>query len=300
MISNAEGVISRRTFKKINFCLPEISPLAAENLNIVSCRSPPFPSNPVIPIGKTGSKAYPPFCWGLPVFICTLTSVALSVITFITFIKPNHCEYNYLNSFQKRGRLSMARRISSIIYLILILMTAGCGYNTIQTNEEAVKAAWGDVEAAYQRRNDLIPNLVEVVKGYAAHERETLTAVTEARAKVGSIQMNKNLLEDPAAFSQFQNAQGAMSSALSRLMVVVERYPDLKANQNFQDLQHQLEGTENRINVARVRYNKAVEVFNGSIRVFPNNLTNKFILGLKLKEPFKAEAGAEKAPKVKF
>jgi LemA protein len=194
----------------------------------------------------------------------------------------------------------MARRLSSIVLLILILITAGCGYNTIQTNEEAVKAAWGDVEAAYQRRNDLIPNLVEVVKGYAAHEKETLTAVTEARAKVGSIQMNKNLLEDPAAFNQFQNAQGAMSSALSRLMVVVERYPDLKANQNFQDLQHQLEGTENRINVARVRYNKAVEIFNGSIRIFPNNLTNKFLLGLKLKEPFKAEAGAEKAPKVKF
>ncbi|HMK66755.1 MAG TPA: LemA family protein [Thermodesulfobacteriota bacterium] len=194
----------------------------------------------------------------------------------------------------------MARRLSNIILLILILITAGCGYNTIQTNEEAVKAAWGDVEAAYQRRNDLIPNLVEVVKGYAAHEKETLTAVTEARAKVGSIQMNKNLLEDPAAFSQFQNAQGAMSSALSRLMVVVERYPDLKANQNFQDLQHQLEGTENRINVARVRYNKTVEIFNGSIRTFPNNLTNQFLLGLKLKEPFKAEAGAEKAPKVKF
>jgi LemA protein len=194
----------------------------------------------------------------------------------------------------------MRRRTGYLFLAIVILLTAGCGYNTIQTNEEAVKAAWGDVEASYQRRNDLIPNLVEVVKGYAKHEQETLTAVTEARAKVGSIQMNKNLLEDPAAFNQFQNAQGAMSSALSRLMVVVERYPDLKANQNFQDLQHQLEGTENRINVARVRYNKAVEIFNSSIRVFPNNLTNKFFLGLKLKEPFKAEAGAEKAPKVKF
>ena len=187
-----------------------------------------------------------------------------------------------------------------LIFSLFLLSLAGCGYNTIQTNEEAVKAAWGDVEASYQRRNDLIPNLVEVVKAYAKHERETLTAVTEARAKVGSIQMNKNLLDDPNAFSQFQSAQSAMSSALSRLMVVVERYPDLKANQNFQDLQHQLEGTENRINVARTRYNKAVEVFNGSIRVFPNNLTNNFLLGLKLKEPFKAEAGAEKAPQVKF
>ncbi len=195
----------------------------------------------------------------------------------------------------------MLKRNYFILMIIgLMVLLSGCGYNTIQTNEEAVKAAWGDVEASYQRRNDLIPNLVEVVKGYAKHEQETLTAVTEARAKVGSIQMNKSLLEDPQAFNQFQSAQGAMSSALSRLMVVVEKYPDLKANQNFMDLQHQLEGTENRINVARVRFNKSVEVFNTSIRVFPNNLTNNFLLGLKLKEPFKAEAGAEKAPKVKF
>jgi LemA protein len=195
----------------------------------------------------------------------------------------------------------MLKRIQAILMVVfLMFLVSGCGYNTIQTNEEAVKAAWGDVEASYQRRNDLIPNLVEVVKGYAKHEQETLTAVTEARAKVGSIQMNKGLLDNPQAFQQFQSAQGAMSSALSRLMVVVEKYPDLKANQNFMDLQHQLEGTENRINVARVRYNKAVEVFNTSIRVFPNNLTNNFLLGLKLKEPFKAEAGAEKAPKVKF
>jgi LemA protein len=188
-------------------------------------------------------------------------------------------------------------------YILLILMLLsfyGCGYNIMQKNEEAVKAAWGDVEASYQRRNDLIPNLVEVVKTYAKHERETLTAVTEARAKVGSIQMSKSMLDDPNAFTQFQEAQGAMSSALSRLMVVVERYPDLKANQNFQDLQHQLEGTENRINVARTRYNKAVETFNTSIRVFPNNFTNKYLLHLKYREPFKAEPGAEKAPKVKF
>jgi LemA protein len=184
--------------------------------------------------------------------------------------------------------------------LLLILSLSGCGYNTIQRNDEAVKASWGDVEAAYQRRNDLIPNLVEVVKAYASHERETLTAVTEARAKVGSVQMSKNIIEDPKAFSQFQEAQAGMTSALSRLMVVVERYPELKANQNFQDLQHQLEGTENRINVARTRYNKAVEVFNTSIRIFPNNLTNKFLLHLALKEPFKADAGAAKAPQVKF
>lgn len=194
----------------------------------------------------------------------------------------------------------MKKVISFGIGIMMLSSLWGCGYNVMQANEEAVKAAWGDVEASYQRRNDLIPNLVEVVKAYASHERETLTAVTEARAKVGSIQMSKNILEDPKAFAQFQEAQGAMSSALSRLMVVVEKYPDLKANQNFQDLQHQLEGTENRINVARVRYNKAVETFNTSIRIFPNSLTNSLLLHLKMKEPFKAEAGAEKAPKVKF
>ncbi len=194
----------------------------------------------------------------------------------------------------------MKKQLMYIAFIWLLLTVSGCGYNVMQANEEAVKAAWGDVEASYQRRNDLVPNLVEVVKAYAKHERETLTAVTEARAKVGTIQMSKNMLDDPKTFTQFQEAQSAMSSALSRLMVVVERYPDLKANQNFQDLQHQLEGTENRINVARTRYNKTVETFNTSIRVFPNNLTNSVLLHLKLKEPFKAEAGTEKAPKVKF
>jgi len=197
----------------------------------------------------------------------------------------------------------MKRHIRHIIFIVvaaMLLGLSGCGYNQMQANEEAVKAAWGDVEASYQRRSDLVPNLVEVVKAYAKHERETLTAVTEARAKVGSIQMSKDMLNNPQAFEQFQQAQGALSSALSRLMVVVERYPDLKANQNFQDLQNQLEGTENRINVARVRYNKAVETFNTSIRIFPNSLTNSLLLHLKPKEPFKAEAGAEKAPKVQF
>jgi LemA protein len=180
------------------------------------------------------------------------------------------------------------------------LTLSGCGYNTIQTNDEAVTAAWGNVEAAYQRRADLIPNLVEVVKGYAAHEKDTLIAVTEARAKVGKVSIGADVINNPQAFSQFQNAQSGLSSALSRLMVVVEKYPDLKANQNFLDLQHQLEGTENRINVARVRYNEAVRVFNTSIRTFPNNLTNNFLLKLPRRESFKADAGAETAPKVKF
>ncbi len=187
-----------------------------------------------------------------------------------------------------------------VIALVMLGSLSGCGYNTMQANEEAVFAAWGDVEAAYQRRADLIPNLVEVVKGYAKHEADTLKAVTEARAKVGSIQMSKDLVNNPQAFEKFQQAQGELSGALSRLMVVVERYPDLKANQNFLDLQNQLEGTENRINVARVRYNKAVQVFNTSIRTFPNSMTNSLLLHLTRKEPFKAEEGAKTAPKVKF
>ncbi|HIJ81548.1 MAG TPA: LemA family protein [Desulfuromonadales bacterium] len=183
---------------------------------------------------------------------------------------------------------------------MLLGMLSGCGYNTMQANEEAVTAAWGNVESSYQRRADLIPNLVEVVKGYAAHEADTLKAVTEARAKVGSMQVNKDVLNNPESLGKFQKAQGELSGALSRLMVVVEKYPDLKANQNFMDLQKQLEGTENRINVARERYNKSVQVFNTSIRTFPNSMTNSMILHLQRKEPFKADEGAKTAPKVKF
>jgi LemA protein len=193
------------------------------------------------------------------------------------------------------------KRLPLLIVAVLILsVLPGCGYNKMQALEEGVFAAWADVEAAYQRRTDLIPNLVEVVKGYAAHESETLKAVTEARAKVGSVQVSKELLADPQAVDRFQQTQGELSGALSRLLVVAERYPDLKANQNFLDLQNQLEGTENRINVARVRYNRAVQEFNTSIRVFPNSLTNSMLLHLTRKEPFKAEEGAATAPKVKF
>lgn len=194
----------------------------------------------------------------------------------------------------------MKRLVIMLTALLSLSVLSGCGYNVMQANEEAVFAAWGDVEAAYQRRADLIPNLVEVVKGYAKHEAETLTAVTEARAKVGSLQVTREALNNPETFAKFQQAQGELSSALSRLMVVVERYPDLKANQNFLDLQNQLEGTENRINVARTRYNKAVQEFNTSIRTFPNSLTNKLLLHLERKEPFKADEGAKVAPKVKF
>ena len=190
--------------------------------------------------------------------------------------------------------------IASLLALMTVAGLTGCGYNTMQAKEEAVFAAWGDVEAAYQRRADLVPNLVEVVRGYAKHEADTLTAVTEARAKVGSVQLSRDAVNDPQAVQRFQQAQTQLSGALSRLMVVVERYPDLKANQNFLDLQNQLEGTENRINVARVRYNQAIQDFNTTTRVFPNSMTNSLLLHLVRKEPFKAEEGAKQAPRVKF
>ena len=189
--------------------------------------------------------------------------------------------------------------VSSLLMGILILLS-GCGYNTLQQNEETVFKAWADVEATLQRRADLIPNLVETVKGYAAHEQETLQAVIEARSKATAVQLSTEDLGKADAMQRLQQAQGELSSALSRLMVVVERYPDLKANQNFTDLQNQLEGTENRINVARQRYNQAVETFNYAIRKFPNSLTNSLLLHLTRKEYFKAEESAKEAPKVKF
>jgi LemA protein len=176
----------------------------------------------------------------------------------------------------------------------------GCGYNSLQMKEEAVFKAWADIESTLQRRADLIPNLVATVKGYAGHEQETLQKVVEARAKASSIQLSSADLSNPEAMRQLQAAQGELSSALSRLMVVVERYPDLKANQSFLDLQNQLEGTENRINVARQRYNEAVELFNGSIRRFPESLTNNILLHLEKKEYFKADEAAKTAPKVSF
>ncbi len=187
----------------------------------------------------------------------------------------------------------------SVILSLTVALT-GCGYNTMQQQEEKVFKAWGDVEANLQRRADLIPNLVETVKGYAAHERETFEAVINARAKATSVKLSADDLGDPAALQRLQQSQGELSSALSRLLVVVEQYPDLKANQNFRDLQNQLEGTENRINVARQRYNQAAEEFNSSIRTFPNSLTNSLLLHLKRKEYIKADEAAKAAPKVKF
>lgn len=192
------------------------------------------------------------------------------------------------------------RHLTFLLLGLLLFSLSGCGYNQIQKNEEGVFRAWADVEATYQRRADLIPNLVETVKAYAAHEQETLKAVTDARSRIGQVTLTAEDLNDPAKMQQFQAAQGSMSGALSRLLLVAENYPDLKASQNFRDLQHQLEGTENRINVARQRYNQAVQTFNASIRTFPNNLTNNFLLKLERKEPFKADAGAATAPKVNF
>lgn len=205
--------------------------------------------------------------------------------------------YSQIHYFME---LNMLKRRLAGVFFIMIFSLTSCGYNKMLSNEEVVKAAWGDVQAAYQRRLDLIPNLVKTVKAYAKHEEDTLVSVTEARSKASSMQLTPELINDPQAFEQFQKVQGQMSSALSRLMVVVEKYPDLKANQNFMDLQNQLEGTENRINVARVRYNEAVRVYNTSIRVFPNNITNNIFLKLQLKNAFTAQEGAETAPEVKF
>lgn len=167
-------------------------------------------------------------------------------------------------------------RFRTILALMLFsLCLHGCGYNTIQVQDEQIKAAWSEVINQYQRRADLIPNLVNTVKGYAAHERDVLTQVTEARARVGAIQATPALINDPQAFAQFQRAQGELSGALSRLLVVAESYPNLKADAQFRDLQAQLEGTENRIAVARNRYIKAVQDFNVTVRAFPTNLTAK-------------------------
>jgi len=194
----------------------------------------------------------------------------------------------------------MQRILRVGLLFLTMVMLSSCGYNSLQMKEEAVFKAWADIEATLQRRGDLIPNLVETVKGYAKHEAETLEAVIAARAQATSVQLTPDQLGDAAAMQKFQDAQGNLNSALSRLMLVVERYPDLKANQNFLDLQAQLEGTENRINVARQRYNQTVEDFNGSIRKFPQSLTNNFILHLDRKEYFKADEAAKATPQVKF
>ena len=188
-----------------------------------------------------------------------------------------------------------------ILTLVLVTQLAGCGYNTFQSQDEQIKAAWAEVVNQYQRRADLIPNLVETVRGFAQQERDVLIGVTEARAKVGSVQATPEVLDDPQAFAQFQEAQGELTSALSRLMVVVERYPELKSDANFRDLQAQLEGTENRITVARNRYIEAVQSYNVTVRSFPSNLTAK-MFGYDTKPTFTVENEAEisRPPQVSF
>jgi LemA protein len=188
-----------------------------------------------------------------------------------------------------------------LVAIVLVPQLAACGYNTFQTQDEQIKAAWAEVVNQYQRRADLIPNLVETVRGFAQQERDVLIGVTEARAKVGSVQATPEVLDDPQAFEQFQAAQGELTSALSRLMVVVERYPELKSDANFRDLQAQLEGTENRITVARNRYIEAVQSYNVTVRSFPSNLTAK-IFGYDTKPTFTVENEAEisRPPQVSF
>jgi LemA protein len=193
------------------------------------------------------------------------------------------------------------RRFFTALAVLSTLSLTNCGYNTIQTNDEQVKASWSDVINQYQRRADLVPNLVSSVKGFTQQEKDVLLGVTNARAKVGSIQATPEMLNDPAAFQKFQQAQGELSGALSRLLVVTENYPQLKSDALFRDLMSQLEGTENRITVARNRYIRAVQDYNVSIRTFPNNLT-AMVFGFKDKPNFTVDNEKEisSAPKVDF
>lgn len=192
-------------------------------------------------------------------------------------------------------------RVFSLLTLMFALVLSGCGYNTIQTTDEQVKAAWAEVLNQYQRRADLVPNLVNVVKAEANFEQETLTQVVEARSKATSIQATPELINDPDAFNKFQQAQGELSGALSRLLLITENYPNLKANQGFRDLQTQLEGTENRITVARNRYIKSVQDYNVTVRSFPNNLT-AMVMGYDVKPSFTVEneEAISKPPTVDF
>jgi len=198
----------------------------------------------------------------------------------------------------KKKIVTMRKSLSVLLVVLSGLFFTGCGYNSMVTMDESVKSAWSQVENVYQRRADLIPNLVETVKGYASHEQETFTRVVEARAQATATRIDPANIT-PETLKQFQDAQGGLSSALSRLMVVVEQYPDLKANQNFLDLQAQLEGTENRITVERQKFNTTTQAYNAYIRRFPQLITAA-IFGFRQKTYFEAAAGADKAPQVKF
>lgn len=195
--------------------------------------------------------------------------------------------------------MNFMKKTAATVVLASTLTLTGCGYNTLQVKDEAVTASWAEVQNQYQRRADLVPNLVNVVKGYAKHEEQVLTEVTQARANVAGLKVDKQVLEDPALFQKYQQAQAQMTSALSRLIAVSENYPDLKANEQFRDLQVQLEGTENRIAVARNRYIASVQDFNAYSRQFPQVMTAK-VIGMDPKPNFSAEQGAQTAPKVSF
>ena len=197
--------------------------------------------------------------------------------------------------------VAFAKRLSAVLLLMVAAVLGGCGYNDMQVTDEKTKSAWSEVLNQYKRRADLIPNLVKTVEGFAAQEKEVLLGVTKARASVGAIQATPELLNDPAAFAKFQAAQRELSSSLGRLMLVAENYPQLKSDANFRDLQAQLEGTENRITVARNRYIKSVEEFNVTVRTFPNNLT-AMVFGYKPKPQFAVddEKAIAEPPKVQF
>ncbi len=190
---------------------------------------------------------------------------------------------------------------TKLLPIVMLLSLSSCGYNSFQSLDEEAKASWSEVLNQYQRRADLVPNLVATVKGYAEHEEKVLTEVADARSKVGSMQITPELLNDPEAFAKFQAAQGQLTGALSRLMAVAENYPNLKADQGFRDLQAQLEGTENRVTVARNRYIETIKDYNIAVRSFPNNLT-AMMFGYKAKPSFTVENEKEisSAPKVEF
>lgn len=195
------------------------------------------------------------------------------------------------------GRMNLIRTLS---FAAIAAALSGCGYNRLQTLDEEVKAAMSEIDNQYQRRTELVPNLVNVVKGFAKQEKEVLEGVTQARASATQMRLDASTVSNPEAIKRFQEAQGKLSSALSRLLVTVEKYPELRSNELFRDLQAQLEGTENRIAVARKRYIDTVKDFNSMVRHFPTNLTANYLLGMKVRETFEVTPEVRKAPEVKF
>ncbi|MBN2243836.1 MAG: LemA family protein [Acidobacteria bacterium] len=200
----------------------------------------------------------------------------------------------------KKGAIAGLGCLGIVLIIVLVLGTKSCGtYNTLVAQQQSVESQWAQVENVYQRRADLIPNLVATVKGFAAQEKDVLQSVVAERAKVGSMQVSPDILNNPEAFQQFQQAQTGLSQALSRLLLVVERYPELKSNQNFLELQSQLEGAENRIAVERMRFNQVAQTYNTTVMQFPNNIFAR-IFGFQKKEYFQSEPGSEEAPVVDF